>query len=183
MGNTKVKVIGISAVSGGGKTTIINELIRVIPKSKALYFDEYDFEEPKNIIKWVEDGANYNQWKLTPMIEEVETVINDKSLGIDYLFLDYPFASKHDEMSKYIDYTIFIDTPLDIAYARRVIRDYSSLSIDEIVNEAKYYITKGRMGYEEMLKSIKPNSDCIVDGNLDLNSIIATIKNAIGANI
>lgn len=180
MRNKKVKVIGISAVSGGGKTTIINELSRIIPNSKALYFDEYDFDEPESIIKWVEEGANYNLWNLTPMIEEIEVIINDKSLGIEYLFLDYPFARKHDEMSKYIDHTIFIDTPLDIAFARRVIRDYSSLSMEEIISGAEYYISKGRLGYDEMLKTIKPNSDYIVDGNLEVNTIIATIKKCVG---
>ncbi|MDK2867282.1 MAG: hypothetical protein PWP51_516 [Clostridiales bacterium] len=42
----KPKVIAISAVSGCGKTSAVNELV---PNSKALYFDDFDFETPNNL--------------------------------------------------------------------------------------------------------------------------------------
>lgn len=41
----------------------------------------------------------------------------------EYLILDYPFAYCNEQMMKYIDMAIFIDTPLDIALARRILRD------------------------------------------------------------
>lgn len=59
-------VISIAAVSGGGKTTIVKQLNEKLHNSKALFFDTYDLEGPENIISWVDNGANYDEWNLSP---------------------------------------------------------------------------------------------------------------------
>lgn len=38
-----------------------------------------------------------------------------------------------------------------------------------------YYISKGRVAYLEMLNTIKPNSDFIIDGNLSIDNLITEI--------
>lgn len=38
-----LKVISIASVSGGGKTTIINELGKKLDNSAVIYFDDYSF--------------------------------------------------------------------------------------------------------------------------------------------
>lgn len=73
--------------------------------------------------------------------------------------MDFPFAYKHFKTSKLIDFAVFIDTPLDIAMARRVTRDFKGNSVENIFLDMNNYISKGRRGYLEMLKTIKPNSD------------------------
>lgn len=50
----KPLVIAIAAVSGGGKTTIATHLNERLHHSKILYFDDYDFEGPDDIIDWVD---------------------------------------------------------------------------------------------------------------------------------
>lgn len=64
-------VIAIAGVSGAGKTTITKQLNNRLHDSKALFFDDYDFEGP-DIIDWVEKGANYDLWDLTPLIRDLE---------------------------------------------------------------------------------------------------------------
>jgi uridine kinase len=41
----KPRVISIAAVSGGGKTTITNQLLNKLTTAKSLHFDDYDLEE------------------------------------------------------------------------------------------------------------------------------------------
>ena len=119
----KPKVIAISAVSGGGKTTVIKELARKYKKSKIISFDDYTFPNtPRDYYQWSTNGADCNLWNLSPMLMDIQKAIQEKNL--DYIFLDYPFGYKNEQVGKYIDYAFFIDTPLDIALARRILRDY-----------------------------------------------------------
>lgn len=171
----KTLVIAIAAVSGGGKTTITTQLNKKLHKSKALFFDDYEFDGPNGICDWVERGADYNEWNLTPLINDLCSLLSNSVLSLDYILLDYPFAYKHSEMSKYIDFTIFIDTPLDIAMARRILRDFKEISSDNIQKDLDIYLSRGRLAYLEALNSIKPNSDFIIDGSLPLDVIVNQI--------
>lgn len=38
-----MKIISIAAVTAGGKTTLVNEIKRQLPKVKSLHFDDYSF--------------------------------------------------------------------------------------------------------------------------------------------
>lgn len=161
-------VISIAAVSGGGKTTIVKQLNEKLHNSKALFFDTYDLEGPENIISWVDNGANYDEWNLSPFLEELEILLSER---LDFIILDYPFAYKHSLISRFIDLSVFIDTPLDVALVRRLTRDFHGNTTQNIISDMDNYVSGGRRGYLEMLKTIKPDSDIIVDGTLPIFEI------------
>lgn len=164
-------VIAIAAVSGGGKTTAVNELKKILPLSKAIYFDDYDFEEsPDDFFQWVQSGADYNAWNIETLANDIKQLLSQPNFN--YLLLDYPFAYKNDKVAPYIDYAIYIDTPLDIAMARRILRDTIDQPSNLLEDDLKYYLSRGRAAYLEMIKTIKPNSDFIVDGSLSLDNIV-----------
>lgn len=172
----KIFVLAVAAVSGGGKTTIINQLQKALTNAVALHFDDYDFEEyPADICDWAENGADYNEWNLKPLIEDLRLLLTNSEGSYNYILLDYPFAYRNTEMAKFIDFTIFIDTPLDIAMARRILRDCKESSVTDIRGDMDIYLTRGRIAYLEMLTSIKPNSDYIVDGSLPIHPIVNLI--------
>lgn len=102
-----------------------------------------------------------------------DDIIAIKNSGnCEYLVLDYPFAYCHHMINKYIDVAIFIDTPLDIALVRRILRDMSNSTGEEIREELDGYLKYSRIAYEQMLKDILPSSDYVIDGSLDANKII-----------
>lgn len=169
--NKKTKIISIAAVSGGGKTTITESLTHELTNSKALYFDSYKFDNcPADICKWIDDGANYDEWVLTPLVQDIQHLIRDSNL--DYIIVDYPFAYLNREIGEFIDVTIFIDTPLDIAMARRILRDFNEDTMSEIHNDLKHYMTHARKAYLEAIHTVKPNSDIVLDGSLSVKEII-----------
>ncbi|WP_026675660.1 hypothetical protein [Alkalihalobacterium bogoriense] len=171
--------ISIAGVSGGGKTSVTQELNALLHKSKMLSFDDYDFEGPHDIIDWVDRGANYDEWNLDPLIQDIEALHSEP---LNYILLDYPFAYKHTKIKDLIDVTVFIDTPLDIAMARRIMRDCKNSSTESIIADMENYVSRGRRGYVEMLHTIKPNSDIIVDGILSTAKLVREIKVRIEEN-
>lgn len=174
--NKKTIIISIAAVSGGGKTTVTNCLNEILPNSKPFYFDDYNFEGPDDIVDWVERGADCNEWKLEPLIFDINAIL--LSQDVEYILLDYPFSRLHNEL-KHIDLTVFIDTPLDIAMARRIIRDYKDTESEHIVSDLNHYLSRGRRAYQNMLNTVKPNSDLILDGTLPVSGITNEIYNKV----
>ncbi|MBP3962682.1 hypothetical protein [Paenibacillus lignilyticus] len=171
-------VIAIAAVSGGGKTTLTEQLLERLAHAQALYFDDYDFEEsPEDICDWVERGADYNEWNLTSFRHDIELYLQDAELR--YLILDYPFAYLNNDIREFIDLTVFIDTPLDIAVARRILRDYNYRSMDDLRHELANYLSRGRDAYLEMLRSVKPNSDIVIDGTQSTTEMVDRILHAL----
>ena len=169
-----MKIIAIAAVTAGGKTTAVNGLKRKLKNAKSLHFDDYSFEgEVDDFHQWVLAGANYNVWNLKPFEDDIINIIN--SGKCEYLILDYPFAYCHQMIKKYIDVAIFIDTPLDIALARHILRDMGNSNGEEIRKELKGYLKYARIGYEQMLKDILPSSDYIIDGSLDADKIVGEL--------
>ncbi len=169
-GSESMKIIAVSAVTAGGKTTAVNAVKEKLPRCTSLHFDDYSFEgEVDDFHQWVLDGADYNVWDLSPLKADIEKII--RSDKYDYLLLDYPFAYRHNLIRDYIDCAVFIDTPLDIAMARRILRDMKNASADEIREEMNVYLNYARIAYVQMLKDIKPSSDYVIDGVQDLEYI------------
>lgn len=122
MSQRKPLIIAIAAVSGGGKTTVTNYLLQSLPHSKALFFDDYNLEGPVNICDWVESGADCNEWKLAPLINDLSSLLNS--------------------------------------------------SDDSVINDLHGYLLRGRNAYLNMLNTVKPNSDLVIDGTLPTDEIV-----------
>ena len=166
-----MKIIAIGAVTAGGKTTLVNAIKDKLTRTASLHFDDYSFDgEVNDFYKWVSDGANYNVWALSPLKADIEKIIN--SDRYDYLLLDYPFAYQNKMIKDYLDCCIFIDTPLDIALARKVLRDMKESSADDIRYEMDVYLKYARIAYVQMLQDILPISDYVIDGTKELKIII-----------
>lgn len=171
-------VISIAAVSGGGKTAVTTSLTQQLPNAKALHFDDYSFEGPNDILDWLENGANYNAWNLTPLATDLKALFSESP---SLVVLDYPFAYANDQISKFIDFAVFIDTPLDVALARRLVRDFCDCTITEVMSDMSNYLLRGRQAYLEALSTIRPQSDLIVDGTLPVSKITYLLMERIDA--
>ncbi len=176
--NYFMKVIAIAAVTAGGKTTTVNEIKRQLSNVQTLHFDDYVFEgEVDDFYQWVLDGADYNVWNLEPLEKDILKIkING---DCDYLILDYPFAYCNEQIRKYIDVAIFIDTPLDIALARRILRDMGDASGKEIRNDLRGYLNYARIAFVQMQKDILPSSDYVIEGTMSIETIVENIINII----
>ena len=185
-------VISIAALSGGGKTTIVSALKERLAHSAVIFWDDYgdEVDLDRDINEWSANGGDCNEWHTEPFAADIKRVLNE---SYEYIILDYPFGYLNDCVGKLIDMTVFIDTPLDVALARRIVRDYTSrnteidfgladveeVSLTGLAKELHFYLECSRPTYARMSETHKPISDLVVDGTKSpeeiANEIIAAL--------
>jgi len=181
-------IISISSPSGGGKTTITTKLKERLINSVVIYWDDYgDAVDPNCDIN---DVTDYNEWHTEPLAVDIERLLHEQH---DYIILDYPFGYLNNCVGRYIDLAAFVDTPLDVALARRIIRDYTSrskesdfglaevdnVSLKAIDDELRWYLTRSRPTYMRFSEAHKSKSDLVVDGTKSSEEIIEIIISAL----
>ena len=131
-------VIGMSSVSGGGKTAVAKKLTELLQDAVMLCFDDYDDTtvHPEDLNTWLTAGADYNVWKTPGLTRDLLSLTTGNPItspvdgsaipATKYIVFDAPLGRAHSDTGRFIDFMVFIDTPLDIAMARRLLRDITS---------------------------------------------------------
>lgn len=76
----------------------------------------------------------------------------------NYIFIDFPFGYLHDDLKPFIDIVIYLKTPLDVCFARQVIRDYSYSQGESIIKWAHNYLNNVRplfIEHEKMYQQVQ----------------------------
>jgi uridine kinase len=189
------KIVGLSSYTGGGKTTLALHLASLLDAT-LLIWDDYDeagfVTHPKAWRSWLAEGGNNNAWSASRLAEDLAKLkrgdpilsVKDGSslLPTPYIVLEAPLGYEHLETGKSIDLMVFIDTPLDVAMARRILRDYfgkNSMLSEEgakaLKADVESYLEFSRAAYLNMDKTVKRSADMIVDGTLPVNDLATQI--------
>lgn len=185
----KPYVIAINAVSGGGKTALATLVHESLPESALFCFDDFDATNvyPEDYYEWWMRGGNLEEFDCPGMRAAVDSEI--RSGKSPYIILDYPFGRDHSRFRDAIDLSVWLETPLDVAMARRVLRDFmpqSGASAEEQMNrlneDMNHYLVKSRYVYLDD-RHIK-TADLVLDGWKPLaelrNRILESIKQTPG---
>lgn len=172
----KSTIIGLSGVSGAGKTTLARKLGEAL-KATTLFWDDYDgiSKAPADYVAWFHSKErNTAEWQYEALENVLKTLKSGKSLlcpasnrqliSTPYIIFDAPFGYSHKATGQYIDFLIFLDTPPDIALARRLIRDARD---QNTLEELQFYLSDARAVYIDSYLERK-NCDLIVDGSLSI---------------
>jgi uridine kinase len=184
-----LKIIGICGIRGAGKSLLTHELSKSL-NATALFWDNFDpiSKAPDDYVKWYQTTRDYNEWQYDALAEVLKQLkagkkvvcpITKKELTpTNYIIFDAPLGRKHIKTGQYIDYAIFLNTPLDIALARRILRDFrdkSNLNIAEIFEELDTYLTTSRPLY--MIDYETPDDfDLDIDGSLPVDQLVTDIE-------
>ncbi len=196
----QIVIIGISAVTGGGKTAVTQRLARVLEDAVALHFDDYDDTNvhPDDLQRWFATGADYNAYQTPVFTGHLQALkagrsilypVGDTPLGpASYVVADAPLGRAHTDSGRLIDLMAFIDTPLDVALARRTLRDINAQgdrSTDEVLqyvkDELSGYPASARPLYQEFQARMRESSDVVVGGTLSIDTIVEKIRREIEA--
>ena len=185
-------VIGISSVSGGGKTAVAKKLAELLQDAVTLRFDDYDGTNihPENLETWLVDGGDYNAWQTPVLTRDLQAlttgnhvaspVDGSKVSPAEYIVFDAPLGRAHCDTGQFIDFMVFIDTPLDVAMARRLLRGMANPPADEAAKwievELSSYLNGARILYVEFRERIKQQSDLVLDGCLTVDELADEIR-------
>ena len=172
----KSQVIVVRGVTASGKTTLINELHKEIPISIIISFDDYSIDQLDTAPQFgdiLDDAKLYvNQYDISLMMTDFFVSYNK----VPVILIDFPFGYQHMVLRPYIDKVVYIKTPLDIVFARQLVRDYQEKTTEEITKWANDYLSIVRpifMAHQEVVSS---NIDLLLDGELPLNQQIFKVK-------
>lgn len=207
-------VIAISSVSGGGKTSLVIKTAELL-NATMVFFDDYadSSQYPKDNKKWLEDGADVNEWKTPQFARDVAALRKGESITAprdgriiqpsEYIVIEEPMGRERAEMAPHIDFVAVIDIPLEIALARRLIRDMDFFDIKDIdaasrdqlttgfkklINYVRgylgSYLRTGRTLYDVIQEQAKASCDLLLDGERPADDLakelVAAVKNARG---
>jgi len=167
----KPYIIAVNAVSGGGKTALARFLQEALNASVVLCFDDFDETNlcPEDFYEWWKRGADLREFDCPNMGKAVDDEI--QSGASEFIILDYPFGRDHPRFQALIDLSVFVDTPLDVALARRIIRDHGVVAgetaapvLDQLREELGHYLEKARFLYLAAANRHKPGCDLVLDG-------------------
>jgi len=202
-------VIAISSVSGGGKTTLVKKAAEKLDAC-TLFFDEYasSSEYPADFRRWLDDGGDLNEWKTPQFARDLAALRRGESVTAprdgaiirptEYLVIEQPLGRGQAEMAGLIDFLAVVHTPLEIALARRTLRDldlqspvrFENATREELIKQVqdirgylKYfmnlYIEIEREIYLKLMEKVEPDADLILDGMLPMEKLVDELIRAV----
>jgi uridine kinase len=188
-------IIAIAGHSGSGKSTLVKNLSERLGDAITLGIDSYDSNFYPRAVEWIERGADPNEFQ-TPhffadvrALKEGQTIIHpetkDEIKPTNYLIIEEPFGKGRDALRPLIDLAVFLDTPLEVAYARKLLRktdflpweDNPSVFIQHLRENLEWYLRVGRRFYQAVEGSARKDCDLIVDGLLPSEKIVEQVHN------
>ena len=148
-----------------------------------LYWDEYDdiSKQPVDYVEWYHKDGDVSAWKYPALADTLSKLksgespvcpaTNKELLATPWIVFDSPLGYDHLETGRFIDFLIWIDTPLDIALTRRTIRDHLSggqVNAALLREELEYYCKKSRPLFA---KGLSIPADLVVDGSHSLGEM------------
>jgi uridine kinase/GNAT superfamily N-acetyltransferase len=181
---SKPLIIGFSGITGSGKTTLVKALSKKL-EATAIHWDDFDdiSKSPEDYVKWYHGSRDYSEWEYPELAkvlkqlkhgnEVVSPATKEKLIPTDIILFDAPIGYCHKETGQFIDFLVNVDTPLDVALARRLLR----LNKDEIPKELMFYLEQSRPLYIQT--EPERQADMVVDGSMPLEMLVDHVEKEI----
>lgn len=207
MDRPSTTIIGISAPAGGGKSTLMKALAARLENAVTIEFDDYADENtyPADFAQWIENGADFNAWDCSRLALDLADLRAGQPATrgpqeippARYIVFEAPLGYAHRATGQFIDFAIFVDTPLEVALARFLHRNLSWFEkqaesqpvetqleaykgyLAKLKGFAQAYTTAYRFAYLEQHKQVLPLADLVVNGEESVEHLTAQVMHAI----
>lgn len=207
----KPVLILVDGPSGGGKTTVACKIAEDLPSNLSCLIISQDrfyknfkdkltengmininYDHPNSfswpLIKKTIHSLMESKKTLMPVYDYVEHKRMDKkeiANPVDVIIFEGIYALYDDEINKLASLKIFVNTPMDECFIRRVLRDVKERgrNLDSIVNQWRKTV---KPMYKAFIEPLKSNADIILPWNevnlLGINIVRHGLKGIIREN-
>jgi uridine kinase len=187
-------VVGISGIPGAGKSKLMQLLLNDFKQAQAIYYDRYDPGMTEMQIQdWSARQGDPNEFVLFGLVEALRQRTQVPAGGRTRapVFFETSFGRAHCASGAFIDFLIWIDTPLDVALARANLVFLNAAQRDRTPNAAQNFIgwQTGymldypiiRKVYLNQSKLVASAADLVLDGLKSAEEWAATVRQALSA--
>jgi uridine kinase len=185
-------VVAFAGIPGAGKSTLTRLLHTTFPRSRVVYYDQFETITRmghEQVRAWFSRGGDPNEFELAELIAELtrQTQRPPERAGRPLVIFETPFGRMHRTTGAFIDFLIWIDTPLDVALARATLAFLHTAKREKTGNLALAFIQWQeqymlnypivRPMYVKQRDTILRAADLVIDGNsLPPDSATAIVK-------
>ena len=181
-------VVSVSGTSGAGKTTLVRSIAEAlntcIPGSAiTLMFDDYasDDDLPEDDLGgWLERGGDPEEWLTPRFAEELRGHGLQPSPAPAVIVIEEPFGRARNPIGRQIDLALHIQLDLNVALARRLLREFVSgegaMDAEEVERLHGYltvYLAAGAAVYAHIERLASDSSDIVLDGTRPGSDLLA----------
>jgi uridine kinase len=175
------KVVAICGCMGSGKTTLVRQLHQLIPRSSILLEDHYQtmtHMDALQLDRWRARGAHIAELNLNGFDVAVRQTIDGTARSTSVsppkiLILESQFGRFHPLLSDLIDFQIWIDVPLDISLARRILQytrtemlgDSEATCLAELSGFCEMYLASTASLLREQNRLVEAVCDATLENN------------------
>jgi uridine kinase len=172
-------VVGLSGVPGSGKTTLLKHLLRNCPQAEAVAYDRFHPGiDEQQIQDWIRRNGDPNEFALTALIGELDRLTAARPEGASgpLVLFETAFGRAHRATGAFIDFSVWIETPLDIALSRANLVFLDNVARSPKLNAAADFIpwlTRYMQDYPLLRRTYltvsergAASADLVIDGTL-----------------
>jgi uridine kinase len=189
-------IIGISGAVGAGKTSLTTELAARLGDAAVISCDSYERiseQPPESVIAWLERGADYDELVIPRLAEDLaalkrgEAVIEPMRRTVirpaQHILFETNFGREHRGSGQHIDVLVWIDTPLEVALARKI-QEYVGVFLakhkPEQYREDLAWLHEWLANYMRFTRKllrlqrerVRPGAEIVLDGEQDQAALI-----------
>lgn len=187
-------VLALSGIPGAGKTTLTQAFRQRFGQLPVVYYDHYQTITQMThaeVSEWFARGADPNDFALADLVNELtrQTQPVEGAERRPLLLFETPFGRMHRTTGAFIDFLVWVDTPLDMALARATLaflniaqRDRSPGAATEFIQWQTQYMKNYpviRPMYVAQRDTISAFADLVLDGVKTPDESVARIVAAI----
>ena len=187
-------VLGLAGTPGAGKTTLTTRLRERRPRARVVYYDKYQpitRMSEAQVRDWFARGGDPNEVDHHDLVLDLrrETRGQHGAIARPLLIFETPFGRLHRETGAFIDFLVWIDTPLDLALSRAILAftriaraETSPKAARDFILWQEQYMTNYplvRDMYQAQRERIAPTADLVIDGTRATDALADLVEAAL----